>query len=111
VQPGTWNGKRVTVEPRVFTPDGGGTARFAAVRVSLFRGPSQTLIRVFDLAGRIVRTLAEGRLSNGDDVVWWNGLDDAGLPAPTGPYVVQARAWDASGHERQGRSVVILARR
>jgi hypothetical protein len=107
--PGPFRGVRA--EPRVFTPSGDELARHVAIHVRLHEGPSVTDVRVFDLAGRAVRTLADGRLSNGPDVVYWNGLDDRGLPSPTGPYVVSVRSWAPDGRALGGRAVVVLARR
>ncbi len=104
-------GRGVSVEPRVFTPDADVGARHVAVHVHLHDGPSVTDVQVFDLAGRPVRTLADGRLSTGRDVVYWNGLDDRGLPAATGPYVVLVRSWAMDGAVRGDRLVVVLARR
>jgi hypothetical protein len=107
--PGPFRGLRV--EPRVFTPSGDELARHVTIHVLLHEGPSVTDVHVFDLSGRAVRTLADGRLSIGPDVVYWNGLDDRGLPAPTGPYVVSVRSWSTDGRARGGRAVVVLARR
>jgi nitrous oxidase accessory protein NosD len=48
-------------------------------------------VRVFDLAGRRVATLASGRFEPGRGSARWDGLQSNGTPAPAGWYVVRVR--------------------
>ncbi len=48
-------------------------------------------IKVFDLAGRLVRTLAGDTQSAGRYVVVWNGRDERGATARSGMYFIQMR--------------------
>ncbi|HEY6572834.1 MAG TPA: FlgD immunoglobulin-like domain containing protein, partial [Candidatus Eisenbacteria bacterium] len=43
-------------------------------------------IRVFDVAGRLVRTLVDRTMPSGDSVARWNGDTDAGARAASGVY-------------------------
>ncbi len=43
-------------------------------------------ISVFDVAGRLVRTLEDGRMDAGEHSSVWDGRDDAGAPAASGIY-------------------------
>lgn len=52
---------------------------------SAFAGPVR--VQVFDAAGRLVRTLVDGRQSAGSHAVDWNGRDDAGREAASGVYL------------------------
>ncbi len=61
-------------------------------------------LRVFDVAGRRVRTLMDGPCPAGQQTVGWDGLDGRGRPAPAGVYWL---ALEAQG-ERQVRRVVRL---
>jgi hypothetical protein len=57
--------------------------------------PERVSLAVYDLSGRLVRTLHEGSdLSAGDHQVFWNGRDQAGRAAPTGVYFYRVRAGD-----------------
>lgn len=47
-------------------------------------GPAR--LQVFDLRGRLVRTLLDQTLVPGEGAVEWDGLDEAGRPAPGGIY-------------------------
>jgi hypothetical protein len=47
-------------------------------------------LQVFDVAGKLVKTLANQRMSRGfDQRVTWNGLDEAGIRVPSGVYFYQ----------------------
>ncbi len=50
-------------------------------------------LRVFDLRGRLVRTLLDASLPAGAHSVVWNGLDDAGRPAASGIYWCRLEGW------------------
>jgi hypothetical protein len=47
---------------------------------------SQVTARLFTVSGREVRTLLSGAMEAGDHSICWDGLDDAGSPAPSGVY-------------------------
>jgi len=44
-------------------------------------------LRIYDLAGRLVRTLRDGLAPSGPDFEIWDGLDDLGRPASGGVYL------------------------
>jgi flagellar hook assembly protein FlgD len=57
---------------------------------------------VFDLAGRTVRTLMNGRQSAGAHSLVWDGREDGGAMVPAGLYFVRA---DADGKHSTSRVV------
>jgi hypothetical protein len=50
------------------------------------RRPGPVRLRVFDLAGRLVRTLVSGERDAGSYTVTWNGRDDGGRALASGSY-------------------------
>lgn len=56
-----------------------------------FEAPAsgQLQVAVYDLLGKRVATLFEGRVATGEGSVIWNGLDDAGLSLSTGVYIAR----------------------
>jgi len=67
--------------------------------------PRFVVARIYDLAGRAVRTLEAGRqLPAGDHALIWDGRDDGGAPVTAGVYLVRL----AAGSEIQVRRVVRL---
>jgi|GEM_PF-3537174 len=61
-------------------------------------------LRIYDVSGRLVRTLAVGRLRAGNHAFAWDGEDDSGVPVGAGIYVclLQTR----NGSER--RKLVLI---
>ena len=54
-------------------------------------------LALYDVAGRRVRTLADGFQDAGRHGIVWDGTDDAGFPLASGTYLVRLRA-DARVH-------------
>jgi endonuclease/exonuclease/phosphatase family metal-dependent hydrolase len=61
-------------------------------------------VRVFDVRGRLVRTLVAGRLSAGDHPLTWDGRDRDGRLCPSGVYLIRAD----NGAEADSRKLVLL---
>jgi hypothetical protein len=66
--------------------------------------PGHARLDVFDVAGRLVRTLADGPHAAGLHAAAWNGADAAGRPSAPGVYYVRLAA---DGQDRT-RSVILL---
>jgi pimeloyl-ACP methyl ester carboxylesterase len=59
-------------------------------------GQQDVSVQIFDLRGRLVRTLEEGTLGDGRHEKIWDGRDDAGRTLASGAYFVRVRAGDRS---------------
>jgi len=67
--------------------------------------PQPVSVRVFDVAGRLVRTLAAGgELGTGSHSLMWNGASDSGALAHAGIYFIRVSA----GSAVQTRRVAII---
>jgi hypothetical protein len=51
-------------------------------------------LRIYDVAGRLVRTLANQPMGRNLNAIVWDGLDLAGLPVPSGVYFYRLKAGD-----------------
>ena len=67
---------------------------FNPVTTLQFAVPTQArvVMKVYDVAGRAVRTLDPGELPAGDHVVTWDGADDSGGRVSAGVYFVRLRS-------------------
>ena len=73
------------------------------VRFSLDRaGPTE--LRVFDIGGRLVRTLVDGELPAGEHKVAWRGGDESGRPVASGVYLCRL---EYDGVTRSRRMVLV----
>jgi len=54
--------------------------------------PGPATLRIYDLSGRLVRTLVDGRLPAAVYVQTWDGTDDRGLPVASGVYHMRLTA-------------------
>ena len=52
----------------------------------------EVLLQVFDLGGRLVRTLARGEQAPGAYLVEWDGRDAQARPLPSGVYLSRLQA-------------------
>lgn len=62
------------------------------------------VLGIYDLRGRIVRTLVHGRSGRGTHDVVWDGRNDAGHEVSGGVYFARIRA----GSESDTRKIVML---
>lgn len=79
----------VAAQPRLFTPNGDGVNDETRIHCDLVRlvDAAPLTVRVFDLAGRRVRTLFAGERGGGSFAVAWDGTDAADRRVPPGIYL------------------------
>ena len=76
----------------------GATIQFAA------NGGTSGMVKVFDLRGRLVRTIQSSALSDGKGAIVWDGRTDVGQRAAAGVYMLQVEI----GGRREVMRVVLL---
>lgn len=84
----------ISLSPNPFSPDGDGFEDFCIIRYTLPLTTSVIRITIFDIKGRLVRTLANCELSGPQGSVVWDGLDNAKQRARIGPYIIFIEAID-----------------
>ena len=72
------------ITPNPFNP------QFSPTHIK-YRVPTDTTvtIKIFDSAGKLVKTLLEKREAGGQQVISWDGKDDSGERVPVGLYICQ----------------------
>jgi hypothetical protein len=102
----------LSISPNPFSPDGDGFEDFCIVRYNLPLTTSLIRISVFDIRGRLLRTLANTELSGPQGAVVWDGLDDAKQRVRIGPCIVFIEAIDGqAGILATAKAVVVVAAR
>ncbi|MCB1163192.1 MAG: hypothetical protein H6694_07835 [Candidatus Latescibacteria bacterium] len=79
---------QLTAQPNPFNPK-------VTLRFSL-PAPGEARLAIVDAAGRQLRTLLDGRLPAGEQVLDWDGRDDTGRPLASGVYLASLRSADGS---------------
>jgi hypothetical protein len=81
--------------PNPFSPDGDGFEDHTIISWTLPASASLLRLRIYDAAGRCIRTVLNNDLAGRKGMTVWDGLDDEGRRARIGLYVVLAEALDA----------------
>jgi hypothetical protein len=102
----------LSVSPNPFSPDGDGFEDFCAIRYNLPTSTAMISVKVFDIKGRLIRTLANADLAGAQGEIIWDGMDDAKQRARIGPYIIYLEAIDARGGTvASAKAVVVVAMR
>lgn len=66
------------------------------IRLALDRAQSGVRLEIYDVGGRLIRTVFSGSLPAGVHTLAWDGRDDVGRSSPAGLYFLQARTADST---------------
>ncbi|MBI2620426.1 MAG: lamin tail domain-containing protein [Ignavibacteriales bacterium] len=108
----TFSVAALSFSPNPFSPDGDGHEDFCLIRYVLPHETFITRLRIFDVQGRLIRTLADGEPAGSQGEIIWDGFDSEKRRARIGPYIVLLEATDRGGHAvLSARGVVVVATR
>jgi hypothetical protein len=74
------------------------------IRYDVPAGGGSVSLRIYNVTGALVKTLAEGTQAAGEKSVTWNGRDDAGRPVASGVYFYRL---DAPGYTKTHKMVLM----
>ncbi len=106
----TKSNSMISISPNPFSPDGDGFEDFCIIRYNLPLMTSTLNIRIYDIKGRLVRTLANGELAGTQGEIVWDGIGDNKQRARIGVYVIFLEATDrSSGKVVTAKAVAVVA--
>jgi hypothetical protein len=98
--------------PNPFSPDSDGHEDVTVITYQLPMQTSYVNLRVYDVRGRLIRTLKGASPSGSAGSVVWDGRDDEGRMARMGIYVLHIEGLDSrAGLVAAAKASVVLARR
>lgn len=100
-------GIELSIEPNPFSPDGDGFEDQAVFRYTLPMESNLT-IRIYDVKGRLIKTLVDDEPKVSGEILW-DGKDDENRTVRIGIYVVLAEATGDSYSEK--KATVVVAKR
>ncbi len=95
----TKNNSVISISPNPFSPDGDGFEDFCIIRYNLPLITSTINLKIYDIKGRLIRTLANGELAGMRGEIIWDGFDNNKQRARIGVYVVFLEATDQSSNK------------
>ena len=105
--PGSASGESLRyldIQPRIFSPKGGGHSLTTAVLFDLGKN-SLVTIKIYNAAARLVNILADHiSMRQGNNVIYWDGRDQWNTYCQSGLYIVSVQ----TGHVIKNKTVVIL---
>ncbi len=107
---GSPGGPLLSFSPDPFSPDGDGFDDVLQIELCLPTEPAEILLEVYNVQGRLVRTLDTTGGYGQNPVFSWDGLDNDGGRLSVGRYIVRLRAEGTDGEVRESSGVVVLAR-
>ncbi len=100
----------LSVSPNPFSPDGDGFEDFTIIKYKLKANTSQVRVKIFDVKGRVVRTLLNNQFSGSESQMIFDGKDDSGNKLRIGIYVVYLEAVDDRGGTiEQTKTTLVVA--
>jgi hypothetical protein len=100
----------MSVSPNPFSPDGDGREDFAVVQYRLALQVSVIRLRIYDIRGRLIRTLANNEPAGPRGDVIWDGMDENRRKARIGIYILLLEAIDdRGGTVETAKGTVVLA--
>ncbi len=102
----------IDCQPRLFSPDGDGQDDEVTISFAMSED-CDVHVRIYDLAGRLVRHLAHNEqidFHEGQNAVTWDGRDEDGSIVPDRLYLVAVTLNDSHGSETRTKTVVVMSR-
>ncbi len=100
------------VSPDPFSPDNDGFEDYCLISFTLPVNSARMRLRVYDVRGRLVRSITENRFSGQSQSMVWDGRDDRGRLLPMGIYIIYLQIInDRNGVIAVYKKSITLARR
>ncbi len=87
----------VSINPNPFSPDNDGFEDFTLIKYNLKSNFAQMRVKVYDIKGRLVRTLTNNQVTGSEGTIIFNGLGEDNQKLRIGIYILLIEAVDDRG--------------
>ena len=101
----------ISIEPKAFAPGSAGLQDFTTINFHLNQTGDMASIKILDVHGREVKTIANNESLALEDSFHWDGDDDAGHIVRVGYYIVWVEITNNNGAERIYKKKVAVGAR
>lgn len=101
----------LSFSPNPFSPDGDGHEDLCSIQFQLPSPSSVIFVRIFDLQGRLIRTLVQGETAGPSGELFWDGMESPPRRARIGPHILHLEALGSDGSRVTLRGVIVVATR
>jgi hypothetical protein len=106
-----FSGEKVSVLPKVFSPDNDGLNDVSLVEISSAESGNVANAVIYDITGKQVRYLIKNELLGSYNQFKWDGYDDQLRQLPVGVYILFTQIFDMNGRNIKYRNCIVLDRR
>ncbi len=106
------NTAELSASPNPFSPDGDGFEDVTEISYKLPMTTANTNLRIYDVSGRLIRSLKGANPSGSQGQVFWDGLNNGLRPVPAGLYIIYIEGvCQSTGQFASAKCTVALTRR
>jgi hypothetical protein len=102
------SGLGITVEPKVFSPDGIGEKQYTTISYNLDQSGFSGTIAIYSAGGVLVKEICQNALWGNSGIYTWDGTDQSGRRVRPGYYVVWVELFDLNGNIQQIKKTVAV---
>ncbi|MEP6648146.1 MAG: lamin tail domain-containing protein, partial [Saprospiraceae bacterium] len=100
-----------SVTNKQFTPNDDGYKDYLLIDFTLGSGDYIASVWIYDLEGRVVRTVLSNESLGTSDIVQWDGRNEDGQLADMGIYIIFVQLWDPQGNVKEYQQSCALVKR
>jgi len=105
------SGSSFNVEPSVFSPDNDGLNDLLFIKLKQDGEQGIAKVQIFNLEGLLIKELCRQVLVGDEYAMIWDGLNENGLPAAIGTYIIYSEVFKANGELKKFKRTCALTMR
>jgi lamin tail-like protein/flagellar hook capping protein FlgD len=99
----------IMLDPSLFSPDNDGVSDILSINIKT-PGPGYlATLKIYNTGGNIIKEFDTETLNNGDNKVFWNGVNDTGSPVTSGPYILYIEMFNPDGDIKRDKKMFVVA--